>query len=276
MSRFVAAELCKKFTSVWRSWSYVNDSFAGDFQALEQSGNLRMDGAFPVIWKTNQKFVIKGTAPSGKIFAYKSYRKIKGVAKYFFRLSPCGMEAMNFQRITRCNIPLPKLLAVGDTRKNAILKTAYLITEFAEGYSDGRDFTYLTEFAVKDKNLLNEFILRNMELLARLHDNNILHRGFTPANLLYKVSESNDGNALELKWIDVASCRRMPRWLINKNIADDMQQLFRFFEFESSQLLEFIELYCAARKSRVPAAGKILSALEKILAARRAAKAAKK
>ncbi|MBO5923236.1 MAG: hypothetical protein J6Q81_01855, partial [Lentisphaeria bacterium] len=154
MNRFIAAKLCKKFTSVWCSWSYINESFAGDFQALEQSDTLCMDGVFPVIWKTSQKFVIKGTAPSGKTFAYKSYRKIKGVAKYFFRLSPCGMEAVNFQKISNCNIPLPRLLAVGDTRKNTILKTAYLITEFAENYSDGRDFTYLKDFAVKDKSLL--------------------------------------------------------------------------------------------------------------------------
>ena len=264
MSRFVAAELCKKFTSVWRSWSYVNDSFAGDFQALEQSGNLRMDGAFPVIWKTNQKFVIKGTAPSGKIFAYKSYRKIKGVAKYFFRLSPCGMEAMNFQRITQCNIPLPKLLAVGDTRKNAVLKTAYLITEFAEGYSDGRDFTYLTEFAVKDKNLLNEFILRNMELLARLHDNNILHRGFTPANLLYQVrtTPNEQGSQLNLMWIDVASCRKLPRWGLKKSMGIDFEQLFRFFEFSDEELLKYLQHYCQSTAKPLQSPEQLLKELK--------------
>ena len=109
MNRFTAAALCKKFTSVWRSWGYVNDSFAEDFQSLERTGALRLDGPCQVIWKTKQKFVLKGIAPSGKTFAYKSYCKLKGAVKFFFRLSPCGMEAMNFQLIADCGIALPRL-----------------------------------------------------------------------------------------------------------------------------------------------------------------------
>lgn len=272
MSRFIAPALCKKFTSVWRSWSYINDSFADDFQILERSGTLRMGGEFPVIWKTKQKFVLKGTAASGRTFAYKSYCKLKGAIKYFFRLSPCGMEAMNFQRISNCGIALPRLLATGDIRQNGILKTAYIVTEFAEGYSDGRDFTPMKAI-VKDKVLLDEFILRNMELLAKLHNNSILHRGFTPANLLYKLRQSPDaaGNRLDLMWIDVASCRKQPRFMLKNSIFVDFEQFFRFFEFGDDALLKYLQHYCQYSHVSLKTPEKLLAEL-KIQLAKRIAK----
>ena len=256
------------------SYCFVHKDFAEFFEQLQTQGMLRENGPCEMIWSTHTKFVLKVPLPDGRFIAFKTYRKIRKPLKFALRPSPCGFEALNFQLIEKCNIPVVKLLAVGDERSFFKLKNAFIITEFADGFSDGRDF--MSGNVMGDKTeLRNEFISRNICWMAHLHDAGIMHRGFTPANLLYKVSESNDGNALELKWIDVASCRRMPRWLINKNIADDMQQLFRFFEFSTSELLEYIKLYCAARKSRVPSAEKILSDLEKILAARQAAKIGK-
>lgn len=270
MNRFTAAALCKKFTSVWRSWGYVNDSFAEDFQSLERTGALRLDGPCQVIWKTKQKFVLKGIAPSGKTFAYKSYCKLKGAVKFFFRLSPCGMEAMNFQLIADCGIALPRLLAVGDIRKNGLLKTAYLVTEFAEGYSDGRDFTPM-KAAVNDRELLDEFILRNMELLAKLHDNNILHRGFTPANLLYQIRRTPDeqNNQLNLMWIDVASCRKLPRFMLKRAMVVDFEQFFRFFDFSSDDLLKYLQHYCQSSNNLRKKPEELLAELEKQLKKRK-------
>lgn len=270
MKKNIAAALKSSFTSVWQSWSYVNDTFAGDMEELLAAGSLKLDGPFPVIWKTKQKFVLKGTAPSGRTFAYKSYCKLKGAGKYFFRLSPCGMEAENFQRISDCNIALPRLLAVCDIRKNTILKTAFLITEFAEGYSDGRDFTPMKS-VITDRDLRDEFIYRNMELLAKLHDNNILHRGFTPANLLYKLRETPDaaGNRLDLMWIDIASCRKLPRFLLKRSVTVDFEQFFRFFDFSDTELLEYLNHYCNSTRSPLNQPEKLLAALKKQLAKRK-------
>lgn len=266
MKKFIAEALKTEFTSVWRSWSYIHKDFAGDFQALEKAGSLKLDGPFPVIWKTKQKFVLKGTGASGRTFAYKSYCKLKGTVKYFFRLSPCGMEAENFQRISDCGIALPRLLAVGDVRKNGILKTAFLITEFAEGYSDGRDFTHLKN-VITDRDLRDEFICRNLELLAKLHDNNILHRGFTPANLLYKLRETPDanGNMLDLMWIDIASCRKMPRFMLKRNITVDFEQLFRFFDFSEGDLLKYLQHYSNSTTSPLKTPEQLLADLKKRL-----------
>ena len=266
MKKFIAAALQPEFTSCWRSWTYINEEFADDFQALQAAGSLKMNGQFPMIWRTKQKFVLKGTAPSGKTFAYKSYCKLKGTIKYLFRLSPCGMEAENFQLISDCGIALPRLLAVGDTRQGGLLKTAFLITEFAEGYSDGRDFTNL-KGVVKDPALRDEFILRNLELLAKLHDNNILHRGFTPANLLYKVRQTPDeqGNQLDLMWIDIASCRKLSKERLKNSMKVDFEQLFRFFEFSNEELLKYIKHYCQSTQEPLKEPEEILSELKKQL-----------
>ena len=270
MKKNIADALKSSFTSIWRSWSYINKDFAGDFQALTESDSLKLQGPFPVIWRTKQKFVLKGSAPSGKTFAYKSYSKLKSSWKYFFRLSPCGMEAENFQRISDCGITLPRLLAVCDIRKNGVLKTAFMITEFAEGYSDGRDFT-AKKSVITDRKLLDEFIRRNMELLAKLHDNQILHRGFTPANLLYKLRETPDanGNMLDLMWIDIASCRKLPVFALKKNMAVDFEQLFRFFDFSDTELLEYLNHYCNSTRSPLNQPEKLLADLKKRLAKRK-------
>ena len=276
MRKIVAERFDSSMCRLAGSYCYVRKDFADFFEQLQAQKLLCENSPCEMIWSTHTKFVLKVPLSDGRFVAFKTYRKISKPLKFALRPSPCGFEALNFQLIEKCDIPVVKLLAVGDERSFFKLKNAFIITEFAGGFSDGRDFMP-GNVRGGDTELCNEFISRNICWMARLHDAGIMHRGFTPANLLYKVAESCDGNgnALLLKWIDVASCRRMPRWLINKNIADDMQQLFRFFEFDQSRLLDFIKLYCAARKSPVPAAEKILSGLEKILAARQAAKAAK-
>ena len=146
------------------------------------------------------------------------------------------------------------------------MKTAFLITEFAEGYSDGRDFTAM-KAVITDRKLLDEFILRNLELLAKLHDNNILHRGFTPANLLYKLRETPDaaGNQLDLMWIDIASCRKLPRFLLKRSVTVDFEQFFRFFDFSDTELLEYIKHYCKQSKSPLNQPEKLLAKLKKRL-----------
>ena len=232
---------------IFQSWEYVHPNFADDLKSLRQSGELHRNGIHPVIWRTKQKFVMRITAPSGKVAAFKFYDKLKSPQKFFLRHSPAAAEALNYQRIADMNIAAPQLLAAGDVRKCGKLISSFIITAFAENYRDGRDF-FDEGIHAGDIALRNEFIRRSMELLARCHNHNILHRGYTPANILSKVRESADasGNNLDIMFIDVASCRKLPRWLLKLKLMVDFIMFFRFFELDAAQRKEFLQYYINA------------------------------
>ena len=270
MKKFIAEEFDPAMCSLANSYCYLRKDFAEIYEELQQQDLLREDGTAQMLWSTHTKFVIKVPLPDGRFAAYKTYRRIDKPLKFALRPSPCGFEAINFQQIRACGIPAVELLAVGDERRFFKLKNAFIATLFADGFENGRDFIRDGVMA-KESALLEEFIVRNMQYLARLHDIKIMHRGFTPANLLYRVRESADdmNNLLDIKWIDVASCRRLSAWSINRNIADDMVQFFRFFDFDGEKLLKYLQVYCNAREKSAPPPEKILKKLEKLLAERK-------
>ena len=270
MKKVCQPEAVSSVISSWFSWSYIDRDIAGDFAGLQNGKSLERNGDFPVIWDTKQKYVLKVAAPSGKVFAFKKYDHLKNAYKFFFRCSPCGAEAVNFQRISSLDIPMPKLLAAGDIRRNFVLKSAFIATEFAEDFRDGRDFYGKGKLAA-DQLLRDEFIQRNMELLARCHDNNILHRGFTPANLLYRQRSAPDsnGNMLNLMWIDVASCRKVMRFYLKRAFIIDFEQFFRFFDFSDQELAKFIGCYLQAAEKPLASAPAIVKKLRAALEKRR-------
>ena len=230
-------------TRLFSSWSYIKNSFAGDFEALSVSGALQEDGGSPVIWSTKQKFVLK-VGVNGKCYAYKSYRKIRHIHKYMFRLSPCGFEARNYQLLADAGIPMAKLAAAGDVRQMFLLKNMFLVTEFAENFRDGRDFQpggCLHDDVV----LKEEYIIRNLKLLARCHDAGLIHGGFTPANLLYALRNTPDeyGNKLDLLWIDVATCRKISLFCPATRITGDFRHLFGFLGIGNEEIKRYLQIY---------------------------------
>lgn len=253
-------------TSVRRSWEYVHPDFADDLAALRASGDLRRDGVFPMLWKTKQKFVLHTTAPSGLTAAFKIYDRLKSPRKFFLRHSPAAAEAINYQLVAAMGIAAPRLLAAGDTRSFGRLQYSFLVTEFAEGYRDGRDF-WKKELLNNDFAGQRAFVCRAMELLARCHDHGILHRGYTPANLLYRRRETPDagGNILDLMWIDVASCRRLPRWLLKRWLTVDFVDFFYLFDFDAAQRRDFLNHYIAASENPLLPPEQLADRVEKAL-----------
>jgi hypothetical protein len=128
------------------------------------------------------------------------------------------------------------------------------MTEFAEGFSDGRDFQ--PEGAhCKDENLRKEFISRNLQLLAKCHDAGFIHAGFTPANVLYKVRETPDeqGNCLELRWIDVATARRFSLLYPPRKMITDHVHFFKFLNIRGEDLKRYLQIYYdAVQVKRLP------------------------
>lgn len=266
MKKFVTDEFKRFMSSLSGSFCWFRSDFAGKFAELENSGYLQENGPAEMIWQTRSKYVLKVPLGDGKFAVYKTYRKISKPYKYMLRLSPCGAEALNYQLMQDRALPMAKLLAVAEKRRFFRLHNAFIVTEFADGFRDGRDF--MPGGCMADRiDLCNEFILRNLALLAHCHDCGILHRGFTPANLLYKLRENADenGNYLDLVWIDVASCRRQSLWRIDRNVEIDLVQFFRFFAFDNARLSDYLASYCRSREKFPLPAAELLKKVQKKL-----------
>ena len=146
---------------------------------------------------------------------------------------------------------------------------AFLITEFALGFRDGRSFCPGGEMAGEEE-LRREFCIRNFRLLARLHDHGIIHGGFTPATDLWRPLSAPDGNGgrMELAWIDVATCRRCTAGGLQRNIPDDFANFMRFFDFSAEERLALLREYCDASEIVRFSPGELSEAVDRALAAR--------
>ena len=248
------------------SWKYVNEKYKSQLDDLQKScGEFSCDGKYPVIWQTRSKFVLLLTLNDGTQLVYKAPKKLRSPMRYMFRPSPWGKEAVNFQRLSQIGLPLVKLAAVGETRKFFILKHGFLMTQFASGFSDGGAF--LENGELKDSvSLRDEFISRNFQYLAKMHKAGFIHKGFTPYNLLFKLLPCPDaeGNQLELKWIDVASCEK-PFCKINfkTKAVRDLSLFFHFFKLEDSVKIRLLETYCRHNPDISTDAEKLLDVIKK-------------
>lgn len=258
MKKYTAPLFSGRFISLMSSWSYCKDAFAADFEDLKSSGAFLESGPGEKIWETKSKYVLKLPVSEGFAAVYKGYRRISKGMSYLLRPSPCGMEAMNYRRIASLGIPLPEFLAAGEKRSFFVLKDAFFITRFAEGFQDGRVFlpggTMEHEGQVK-----KEFLHRHLRFLARCHDGGILHRGFTPANIMWKKRSAPDadGCMLDLLWIDLASCRRLPLFILNARCAEDLSLCLSPLKLPPEELDELVEAYCSARQKKAPSGLKI-------------------
>ena len=236
-----------KLVRFFSSWKYVNEKYLSQIEELRRKkGEFDCESDYPVLWSTRSKYVLLLTLEDGTQLVYKAPRKLRSPVRYMFRTAPWGSEAVNFQRLSDIGLPLVKLAAAGEKRKFFILKHGFLMTEYAYGFSDGRAFTY--KGGLKDAvKLRDEFIRRNFKYLAQMHKAGFIHHGFTPPNLLYKVRTAPDeeGNLLDIKWIDVAGCRKpFFKFMFKKHVARDLSLFFYFFRFSDGEKISYLETYC--------------------------------
>lgn len=242
------------------SWQYTDESYKVKIDALrQQNGDFTDDGKYPVLWSTRSKFVLLLTCGDGTQIVYKAPRRLRSPLRYVFRPGPWGNEAVNYQRLADIGLPMVKLISAGEKRCFFILKHGYLMTEYAANFSDGRDFTPEGKL-YNDYSARDEFIRRNFQYLAEMHSAGFIHKGFTPANLLYKKS----GDTLEIKWIDVASCKKVPfKFNIRKHIARDLSLFFHFFNFTAEEKLSLLTSYCEACEVWKTTPEKLLSLIDR-------------
>ena len=248
------------------SWSCVNPEIAGELEALRLAkGEFNCDGNYSVLWHTRHKFVLLLELPSGKQVVYKAPLKVKGVWKYLLRPGAYGMEALNFIRLSRLGLPLVKLLGAGEIRNFFILKSGFLITEFASRFADGRVFMS-DDLSADQLKYKDEFICRNLKYLAVMHNNGYIHKGFTPFNLLWSAKDKPDenGNILDLKWIDVASCRKVFfRRALLKGAVRDLALFFHYMPVDEESLLSYLEHYISACRNFSLSSRELLTLIRK-------------
>lgn len=229
------------------SWQYTDERYVSAIEELRKSdGDFTDNGNYPVLWSTRSKFVLLLTLADDMQVVYKAPRKLRSPLRYMFRPGPWGKEAVNYQILSELGLPMVKLVSAGETRKYFILKHGFLMTEYAAQFSDGREFTANGSLC-DDTILRNEFIKRNFQYLAKMHCAGYIHKGFTPANLLFKRRNSPDGqgNMLDIKWIDVASCRKVFfKFNFKKHIARDLSLFFHFFDLSRDEKLSYLDSYC--------------------------------
>ena len=226
------------------SWTYVTSSFRDEYEKLAAAGAFEENSTSECIWKTRNKFVLKVMTSSGDAVVYKTFNRIKRWRSYLFRLSPIGREALNYDTFRQLGFNMPRLLAVGESRRFFKIKTGFLITEFAVGTNNGLCFTPGGELE-KETAMRQEYLRKNLALLAKLHDCGILHGGFTPGNLLWR----NVDGAMEIVWIDMASCKQKSRRGLAKKGLIDFYHLFRFFKFTDDEIREYLDVYFSASKN---------------------------
>lgn len=260
---FTGKEICFS-----RSWRWLRTDFAGEYEEMIRSGANREDSGNEFLWNTKHKFVLKIRTSAGREIAIKQYRKLR-MFPYLFHATPPAQEALNYQRFELLGLPMAQLLGVGDRRSCFRPQSSFLITEFAENCRDGRPFYPDGELAGETL-WRDEFCRRNFQLLAKLHDANYYHRGFTPANELWRKRPEPDseGNLLDIIWIDVASCRKLSNAGMKRMIPDDFVNFLRFFHFTAEQRRTFLEAYCAAVRIRRFRPEELFEEVEKRLAER--------
>ena len=106
MRKIVAERFDSSMCRLAGSYCYVRKDFADFFEQLQAQKLLCENSPCEMIWSTHTKFVLKVPLPDGRFIAFKTYRKISKPLKFALRPSPCGFEALNFQLIEKCDIPV--------------------------------------------------------------------------------------------------------------------------------------------------------------------------
>ena len=233
-----------KESSLFRTWRWIRPDFAGEFQKLTEEGADRMDSGNPVIWKTRHKYTLLIRTCTGRPVAFKRHHTLR-LSRYLYYPTPTTREALNYHRLQQIGLPMAKLLAVGDVRHFFRPESSFLVTEFEENTLDGGVFCPGREME-HETAWRDEFCHQNFRMIAKLHDAGYKHRNFTPRNELWRKRESpgSSGNELEIIWIDVASCQRVPGILLRRAIPDDLAKFLHFFQFEPEKYREFLQTYC--------------------------------
>lgn len=188
-------------------------------------------------------------------FAYKS-QDGKKPWRYWLRPSLPLRETRNYQRFAALGLPVPRVLAVGDTRKFFQLRESFIITEFIPDTKDGRALMP-GGAAHADAGLRRQFAARALAMLATLHQAEIFHKAFHPRNILWRPGAAGP----ELFLIDIARCRGMSPAARQWETVFDLHTFFKDMRFSRQETSELLAAYRDARAAAPWTAEELRNAL---------------
>jgi len=249
-----------------RSWCWIRMDAAELRDVLRAGPPDAENPGQDVLWRTKKKTVLRLKTASGLDVACKWCVRIRWLP-YGFSWTQATKEAYKIKRLARLGLPLVKLVAVGEGRGFFRIRNCFLVTEFADGFLDGR---YFFESMSHETALRDEFTRGNFVLIARLHDAGFYHGGFTPMNELWRKLPEPDaeGRQMEFRWIDVARCRRAWGRRLKQRIAEDLGYFLWHYTLTQEERRGFLRVYLDATTVKRFDLDALCQAVEDAIAAR--------
>ena len=221
--------------SYCNSWSYCVDAFKDVLKKL-RTADFKEDENHQLINVSSGKYVYHCKDGS---FDY-AYKTQQGKTFWRYIISPSLplREFTHYQQLAAINLPIPEVLAVGDTRKFFVLKESFIITSYIENTFDGRTFMPGGKFCTGFEDLRKAFSAILMKQLAHLHNNGYFHKAAHPRNFLFRGDNPSN---IEVFWIDVARMRKATN--LRFATTYDLKSFFHDMKLPKNEVLELLDIY---------------------------------
>ncbi len=230
------------------SWVFITPLFKSAFRHLHR--HPMNENNAEIIWKTRHKTVWKTVLPhkyDGLTIVWKNYTNTR-FWRFFMRPSFIAREVAGYTVAGKLGIPIPRLLACGDTRRFFKLKSCFIVTEFVKNSQNGLPFCPGGAMAAEE-GLRKAFCKQNLQYLATLHEAGYCHGTALPQNLLWSI---NKDSRMETAWIDLEKVRRCSGKKLHKAMKKDLHDLLGNMEFDPETNEQMVNYYNRVRQSIHP------------------------
>lgn len=224
------------------SWAAAVPAFLPFLETLRSKASIE-DENHVLINVSSGKYVYH-CQDGGFDYAYKTQQG-KTFWRYMLRASLPLRECYHYEVLESLDIPVPQVLAVGDTRRFFVLKESFLITSFLADTHDGRIFMEGGKFRSGYEAIRSVYCRKNLVFMAKLHDAGYFHKAAHPRNFLFR---GETPEALEVFWIDVARMRKAKD--IRKAVIMDLHTFFRDMRLPRQEVLDLIGFYLETVKCK--------------------------
>ncbi|MBQ6470724.1 MAG: hypothetical protein IJJ33_01955 [Victivallales bacterium] len=229
--------------SLFGSWQWAAPDFVPALTWLNDHPKKIRKGTY--LSGTPDKEVWRFSLPvdrQGEAVIYKSFSFENMPLRSRLGSTPALKEAVNYVGLRAIGIPVPELLACGETRRMGLLTSAFIITRNIQDSQDGSTLGPTGNLR-EHESLRTSFCRRCMELLALAHQGGFLHRALFAHKVLFVLDKDSAENAPELTWIDVASCTYQRGRNLNQDIPRDLVNIFVDLRLSAEEIQRHLAHY---------------------------------